>query len=138
MKRRVKRWQRGTSESRRRPSKQDTAMLARESRSVALAEQIPECWFNLGLANASLGRANRALINFDRALQLNPKLSDAALARGVGIRFKGREREDIEEYCVSEGWVRAPVGKTRDRKGNLLTIKLSGPVEPCFLTPKSE
>ena len=55
--------------------------------------------------------------------------------RGVGIRFKGRERDDVEEYCVSESWIRAPVGKTRDRKGNLLTIRLTGPVEPYFLTP---
>ena len=51
------------------------------------------------------------------------------------MRFKGRERDDVEEYCVSEGWIRAPVGKTRDRKGNLLTIRLTGPVEPYYLTP---
>ena len=68
----------------------------------------------------------------------SPHYDEAALARGVGIRFKGRERDDIEEYCVSENWVRAPVGKTRDRKGNLLTIKLTGPVEPYFLGPKAE
>ena len=68
----------------------------------------------------------------------SPYFDEAALARGVGIRFKGRERDDIEEYCVSENWVRAPVGKTRDRKGNLLTIKLTGPVEPYFLSPKAE
>jgi hypothetical protein len=60
---------------------------------------------------------------------------EAALARGVGIRFRGVERHDVEEYCVSEGWIRAPVGKTRDRKGNPLLIKLTGPVEPFFLTP---
>ena len=68
----------------------------------------------------------------------SPHYDEAALARGVGIRFKGRERDDIEEYCVSENWVRAPVGKTRDRKGNLLTIKLTGPVEPYFLSPTAE
>jgi hypothetical protein len=55
------------------------------------------------------------------------------LTRGVGIRFKGHERGDVEEYCVSENWIRAPVGKTRDRKGNLLTIRLSGVVEAYFL-----
>jgi hypothetical protein len=60
---------------------------------------------------------------------------EAALARGVGIRFRGTERRDVEEYCVSEGWIRAPAGKTRDRRGNLLLIKLTGPVEPYFLTP---
>ena len=67
----------------------------------------------------------------------SPFYDEAALARGVGIRFKGRERYDVEEYCVSEGWIRAPVGKTRDRKGNLLTIKLTGAVEPYFLAPAS-
>jgi hypothetical protein len=65
----------------------------------------------------------------------SPFYSEVALARGVGVRFRGAERHDVEEYCVSEGWIRAPVGKTRDRKGNLLLIKLSGPVEPFFLKP---
>jgi hypothetical protein len=65
----------------------------------------------------------------------SPFYDEAALGRGVGIRFKGRERDDVEEYCVSEGWIRAPVGKTRDRKGALLTIRLTGPVEPYYLTP---
>ena len=68
----------------------------------------------------------------------SPYYNEAALARGIGIRFKGRERADVEEYCVSENWIRAPVGKTRDRKGNLLLIKLTGPVEPYFLTPAAE
>ena len=54
------------------------------------------------------------------------------LARGVGIRFKGAEKTNVEEYCVSEGWVRLAVGNTRDRKGNLLTMKLQGEVEPYF------
>ena len=63
--------------------------------------------------------------------------SEVALARGVGVRFRGAERTDVEEYSVSEGWIRAPVGKTRDRKGNLLLIKLTGSVEPYFLTPPS-
>jgi hypothetical protein len=65
----------------------------------------------------------------------SPFYDEAVLVRGVGVRFKGRERDDVEEYCVSEGWIRAPVGKTRDRKGNLLTIRLTGPVEPYFLAP---
>ena len=54
------------------------------------------------------------------------------LARGVGIRFKGVVRRDIEEYCISEGWVRVQAGKTMDRKGQPLTLKLSGPVEAWF------
>ena len=65
----------------------------------------------------------------------SPFYDEAALARGVGIRFRGAERQDVEEYCVSESWIRAPVGKTRDRKGNPLLIKLTGPVEPYFLAP---
>ena len=54
------------------------------------------------------------------------------LQRGVGIRIKGKTRTDIEEYCISEGWVRVQVGKTVDRKGRPLTIKLKGPVEAWF------
>ena len=55
------------------------------------------------------------------------------MKRGIGIRFKDRERTDVEEYSISEGWIRVAVGKTVDRKGKPLTIKLSGPVEPYFL-----
>ncbi len=63
----------------------------------------------------------------------SPFYDEATLARGIGIRFRGAERHDVEEYCVSEGWIRPPVGKTRDRKGNPLLIKLTGSVEPYFL-----
>ena len=55
---------------------------------------------------------------------------EALLARGVGIRFNGIERTNVEEYCVSEGWIRTAVGKTLDRKGQPLTITLKGVVEP--------
>lgn len=68
-------------------------------------------------------------------LSVNPKspfYDEAVLARGVGIRFKGVEKTNVEEYCVSEGWVRLAVGKTLDRKGNQLTIKYTGEVEPYF------
>lgn len=58
-----------------------------------------------------------------------------ALQRGIGIRFKGQERTDVEEYSVSEGWVRVALGKKVDRHGRPLTIKLSGEVEPYYLTP---
>ena len=54
------------------------------------------------------------------------------LQRGVGIRFKGNVRRDIEEYCIAEGWVRVQAGKTMDRHGRPLTIKLTGPVEAWF------
>jgi hypothetical protein len=59
--------------------------------------------------------------------------SDAdILARDVGIRFKGTERTNVEEYCVSEGWVRVQAGTAKDRYGRPLTIKLTGAVEPYF------
>jgi len=54
------------------------------------------------------------------------------LARNVGVRFKGEDKTNVEEYCVSEGWVRLAVGSSKDRHGNQLTVKLKGPVEPYF------
>ena len=54
------------------------------------------------------------------------------LRRGIGIRFKDLVRTNIEEYCISESWVRVQAGKSMDRKGQLLTIKLNGPVEAWF------
>jgi hypothetical protein len=68
-------------------------------------------------------------------LSVNPKsphYNQMVLTRDVGIRFNGEERTNVEEYCVSEGWVRVSVGKTLDRKGNPLTIKVKGVVEPYF------
>jgi hypothetical protein len=58
------------------------------------------------------------------------------LARGIGVRFKGVERNNVEEYCVSEGWVRMSVGTAKDRHGNPLTIKADGVVEPYFRDKK--
>jgi hypothetical protein len=55
-----------------------------------------------------------------------------ALERGIGVRFKDAERTDVDEYCVSEGWIRVGLGKKVDRKGAPLTIKLNGPVEVWF------
>lgn len=54
------------------------------------------------------------------------------LKRGVGIRFKGKQRTDIEEYSIPEGWVRVQAGKTVDRHGKPLTLKLNGPVEAWY------
>lgn len=69
----------------------------------------------------------------------SPFFQEALLARGVGIRFNGTEKTNVEEYCVSEGWVRVSVGKAVDRKGNPLTLKLKGTVEPYFRDePKAE
>ena len=62
----------------------------------------------------------------------SPYYNAEILQRDVGIRFKGVEKTNVSEYCVSEGWVRVEVGKTKDRHGNPLTIKLTGPVEAYF------
>ena len=65
-------------------------------------------------------------------LSVNPKspyYNEALLLRGVGIRFKGEEKNNVEEYCISEGWIRVSAGKAVDRKGNPLTMLLKGPVE---------
>lgn len=64
----------------------------------------------------------------------SPWYDEAVLARDVGIRFKGVEKTNVEEYCVSEGWVRVAAGNARDRHGNPLTIKLKGAVEAYFRT----
>lgn len=68
-------------------------------------------------------------------LSTNPKspyFDQSLLQRGVGIRFKGQQRRDVEEYSISEGWVRVALGKKVDRHGNPLTLKLTGPVEAWF------
>ncbi len=62
----------------------------------------------------------------------SPHYNEALLERGIGIRFNGVEKTNVAEYCLSEGWVRVTVGKTVDRKGQPLTMKLSGAVEAYF------
>ena len=66
----------------------------------------------------------------------SPYHDPALLDRGVGIRFNGAEKTNVEEYCVSEGWVRLALGAKVDRKGNPLTIKLQGVVEPYLREPE--
>jgi hypothetical protein len=68
----------------------------------------------------------------------SPFFDQALLQRGVGVRFKGVERTNVEEYCISEGWVRVAIGKTVDRKGNPMTMKLAGTVEVWFHDAKAE
>ena len=66
-------------------------------------------------------------------LSVNPRNSnydEAILSRGIGIRFNGVEKTNVEEYCVSEGWIRVTAGRSLDRFGNPMTIKLNGMVEP--------
>ncbi|MGV8941051.1 MAG: DUF3297 family protein [Lysobacter sp.] len=63
----------------------------------------------------------------------SPYFNEELFERGIGIRFNGVEKTNVEEYCVSEGWVRLPVGKSLDRRGNAMTMKFHGTVEPYFL-----
>ena len=68
-------------------------------------------------------------------LSLDPRSDyfDAdVLERGVGIRFNGQEKTNVEEYCVSEGWIKVAAGRSRDRFGNPMTLSLKGKVEPYF------
>ena len=68
-------------------------------------------------------------------LAINPRsqfYGGEMLERGIGIEFRGERKHNIEEYCVSEGWVKVQAGKTLDRKGNPLLIKLNGDVEAWF------
>jgi Protein of unknown function (DUF3297) len=67
----------------------------------------------------------------------SPYYNEQVLSRDVGIRFKGVEKTNVEEYCISEGWIRVAAGKARDRYGNPLLIKLNGPVEAYFKDQKS-
>ena len=74
-------------------------------------------------------------------LSLNPRsphFDEPTLRRGVGIRFKGRERKDVEEYSVSEGWIRVAAGKSLDRHGQPMTVKLQGEVEPYYQDAASD
>lgn len=64
----------------------------------------------------------------------SPYYDAEILARDIGVRFKGVEKNNVEEYCVSEGWIRVAAGNARDRHGNPLTIKLTGTVEPYVRT----
>ena len=56
----------------------------------------------------------------------------AIFEHDIGIRFNGKDRKDVEEYCISEGWVKVPAGKALDRKGNPLLMKLKGKVEAFY------
>ena len=62
----------------------------------------------------------------------SPHYAAAVFEHEVGIRFNGVERNDVEEYCISDGWVRVPHGRTVDRKGNPVMLKLKGRVEAFY------
>ena len=75
---------------------------------------------------------------FPDRLSLDPRSShfdEGVLKRGVGIKFNGQEKTNVEEYCISEGWIRVAAGKSRDRYGNPMTLKLKGKVEPYYENP---
>ena len=63
---------------------------------------------------------------------------EAALTRGIGVRFKGEEKHNVEEYCISEGWIRVPVGRALDRRGQPMTVKLVGQIEVWFKSDGAE
>ncbi len=62
----------------------------------------------------------------------SPFFNEEVLSRGIGVRFRGEEKTNVEEYCVSEGWIRVAVGRSLDRRGRPMTMKLTGPVEVWF------
>jgi hypothetical protein len=68
----------------------------------------------------------------------SPNHDASALESGVGISFNDVERDNVEEYSVSEGWIRVQAGKARDRRGNPMTIKVKGTVVAYYLDQKPE
>jgi hypothetical protein len=74
-------------------------------------------------------------------LSLDPRsdyYDEALLSRGVGIKFNGKEKTNVIEYSISEGWIRVAAGRSRDRYGQPMTIKLQGKVEPYFENPPQD
>ena len=67
----------------------------------------------------------------------SPHYNEEVLKKDVGVRFNGVEKNNVEEYCVSEGWIKVAAGKSLDRKGNPMTITLKGKVEPYLRTPEN-
>ena len=72
-------------------------------------------------------------------LSLDPRsdyFDEALLERGVGIKFNGQDKTNVIEYSVSEGWIRVAAGRSRDRFGQPMTIRLNGKVEPYYESPR--
>jgi len=68
----------------------------------------------------------------------SPYFDSDILERGVGIRFNGKEKTNVQEYCISEGWIKVAAGRSRDRFGNPMTLTLKGKVEPYFEGPADQ
>jgi hypothetical protein len=74
-------------------------------------------------------------------LSLDPRsefYDEPLLSRGVGIRFNGQEKTNVIEYSISEGWIRIAAGRSLDRYGQPMTIKLKGQVEPYYENPPQD
>jgi hypothetical protein len=90
--------------------------------------------------NAPLCRTDLAMTDTERPAlpdrlaidSRSPHHNAQVLAHSIGIRLNGRDRHDVEEYCISEGWIRVPAGKTVDRRGQPLLIKVKGQVEVYY------
>jgi hypothetical protein len=81
------------------------------------------------------------MTDFPDRLSTNPRsphYNEELLKQDIGIRFDGKEKTNVDEYCISEGWIRVTAGQAVDRKGNPLTILLKGKVEPYFREKKAE
>lgn len=68
----------------------------------------------------------------------SPYFDEPLLSRGVGIKFNGKEKTGVIEYCISEGWIRVAAGRSLDRRGQPMTIRLNGTVEPYFERPAED
>ncbi len=68
----------------------------------------------------------------------SPHFDEALLSRGVGIKFNGNEKTSVIEYCISEGWIKVAAGRSLDRYGQPMTVKLKGKVEPYFERPAQD
>lgn len=74
-------------------------------------------------------------------LSADPKSKhhDAELfEKGIGIRFNGAERHDVHEYCLSEGWIKVPAGRSLDRRGQPMCFTLRGKVEAWIKLPGTD
>lgn len=68
----------------------------------------------------------------------SPYFDEALLSRGVGIKFNGKEKTNVIEYSISEGWIRVAAGRSLDRRGQPMTVKLNGTVEPYYERPAED
>jgi hypothetical protein len=100
-----------------------------------ILEELVDAWIARARWNENAKELRNMADTPPDRLSINPRsphFDGEVLRRGVGIRFKGRERTDVEEYSMSEGWIRVAAGKALDRYGQPITIKLSGPVEAWY------